>query len=81
MLQADFGTDVAQMFAHTHPMLVFPQQFTANHVTIFRYDPHQPVVVFGMVPHQLGQTLHLPLQPIQAARPSPSWDWPPRLQT
>jgi hypothetical protein len=47
-------------------MFVLAEEFPTNHVTIFRHDPHQPVVVLGMIPHQLGQPLHLPFQPFQA---------------
>jgi glucose-1-phosphate adenylyltransferase len=65
MLQIDFGADIAQMFAHPHPMLMFPQEFATNDVAILGHNAHEPVVVFGMVPHELGEALYLPLQPFQ----------------
>ena len=81
MLQADFGTHIAQVFAHAHAMFMLPQQFPANHISIFGHNSHQPVIVFGVISYQLGQSLHLPFQSFRAARPFPSWDWLLRFQT
>ena len=81
MLQANFGTHIAQVFAHAHAMFMLPQQFPANYISIFGHNSHQPVIVFGVISYQLGQVVAPAVPIVRAARPFPSWDWLLRFQT
>ena len=53
------------MFPDADLFVVFPQQLLTDGVPVFGDDPDQPVDVFGMVPHQFGEFLHLRLEMFQ----------------
>lgn len=53
------------MFTNTDLFVMFPQQLLADGISIFSDDSDQPVDIFGMIPHQFGEFLHLRLEMLQ----------------
>ena len=41
-------------------------EFAPDHVAVFRHDPHEPVVVLGMISDEFRQALHLSLQSLES---------------
>jgi len=58
------------MFPDADLFVMFPQQLLADGVPIFGDDPDQPVDVFGMIPHQFREFLHLRLEMLQTPQES-----------
>jgi glucose-1-phosphate adenylyltransferase len=52
------------MLPDTHFFVMLPQELLPDDIPVFRDNPYQPVHIFGMVTHQLGELLQLGFQPL-----------------